>query len=97
MFDKVDTPFSYGRGLIVCSLLQKFSKTKESTLHVIGNVDTAFVLCGADLHNCVFTLYVSNATMSKAMQRFEYNRIANWERKENLVSISITNNDGSMK
>ncbi len=31
MFDIVDTPFSYGRGLIVCSSLQEFSMTKEST------------------------------------------------------------------
>ena len=35
MFDIVDTSFSYGRGLIVCSSLQEFSKTKESTLCVI--------------------------------------------------------------
>ncbi len=49
MFDIVDTPFSYGRGLIVCSSLQGFSKTKESTLHVICNVDTAFLLCEAYL------------------------------------------------
>ncbi len=35
MFDIVDTPFSYGRGLIVCFSLQDFCKTKESTLHVI--------------------------------------------------------------
>ena len=41
MFDIVDTPFSYGTGLIVCSSLQEFSKTKENTigLHVIWNVD----------------------------------------------------------
>ncbi len=35
MFDIVDTPFSYGRGSIVCSSLQEFSKTKESTMRVI--------------------------------------------------------------
>ncbi len=35
MSDIVGTPFSYGRELIVCSSLQEFSKTKESTLHVI--------------------------------------------------------------
>ncbi len=35
LFAIVDTPFSYGRGLIVCSSLQEFSTTKESTLHVI--------------------------------------------------------------
>ncbi len=49
MFDMVDTPFSYERGLIVCSSLQEFSKTKESTLRVISNVDTAFLLCEAEL------------------------------------------------
>ncbi len=49
MFDIVDTPFSYVRGLIVCSSLQEFSKTKESTLHVIRNVDAAFLLSGAEL------------------------------------------------
>ncbi len=50
MFDKVYTPFSYGRGLNVCSSLQEISKTKESTLHVISNVDAAFLLCEAE-HN----------------------------------------------
>ena len=35
MFDIVDTPFSYGRELIVYSSLQEFSKTKGSTLHLI--------------------------------------------------------------
>ncbi len=35
MFDIVDIPFTYGRGLIVCSSLQEFSMTKGSTLHVI--------------------------------------------------------------
>ncbi len=49
MFGIVDTPFTYWRGLIVCSSFQEFSKTKESTLHVIWNVDTVFLLCGADM------------------------------------------------
>ncbi len=53
MFDIVDTPFSYRRQLIVCSSLQEFSKTKESTMHVIWNVDTAFLLCGADILYCI--------------------------------------------
>ncbi len=57
MFDLVDTPFSYGRGLIVCSSLQEFSKTKESTLHVIWNGDTAFLLCGADTLVCFSFTY----------------------------------------
>ncbi len=46
MFDIVDTPFSYGRGLIVCSLLQKFSKTKRSALHVTWNVVLRFYFVG---------------------------------------------------
>ena len=49
MFDIVDTPFRYGRGLIICSSLQKFSKIKESSLCVILNADAAFLLCGADM------------------------------------------------
>ncbi len=49
MFDVVDTPFSYGRVLIICSSLQEFSKTKEGILHVIWNGDTAFLFCGADM------------------------------------------------
>ena len=50
MFDIADTPFSYGRELIICSSLQKFSKTKESALHMICNVDY-FVgqSCGLEL------------------------------------------------
>ncbi len=42
IFDKVDTPFSHGRGLTFCSSLYEFSKTKESTLHVIWNLDCIF-------------------------------------------------------
>ena len=49
MFDIIDTLFSYRKGLIVCSLHQEFSNTKESTLHVSWNVDTAFLLCGTTL------------------------------------------------
>ncbi len=44
MFDIVDILFSHGRGLVVCSSLQEFSKAKESTLHVIWNVYTVFLL-----------------------------------------------------
>ncbi len=49
MFETVDTPFSYGRELIVCSSLQDFPKTKEGTLRVILNAATAFLFCGADV------------------------------------------------
>ncbi len=48
MVDMVDTAFSYGRTLIVCLFIQEFSKVKESSLHVIWNADTAFLLGGAD-------------------------------------------------
>ncbi len=34
-FNVVDTPFSYGRALIVFQFLQESSKVKESTLHEI--------------------------------------------------------------
>ncbi len=55
MFDIVGTLFSYGRGLIVCLSLQEFSKTKESTLCVIQNADTAILLCEADLASTIFS------------------------------------------
>ena len=48
MFDVVNTPLSYWRGLIVCSLLQEFDNIKENTLHVMWNVDTSFLLCEAE-------------------------------------------------
>ncbi len=35
IFDVVDNAFSYGKGLIIFKSLQEFSKTKESTMHVI--------------------------------------------------------------
>ena len=54
MFDMVDTLFSYGRGLIACSSLQEFSKTKESTLHVILNADTAFL--PQNVYSCIVIL-----------------------------------------
>ena len=49
MFDIVDTAFSYERELIVCSFLQDFSKGKGSTLQLIYNAHTVFLLCGAEL------------------------------------------------
>ena len=45
MFDIVDTAFSYERELIVCSFLQDFSKGKGSSLQLICNAHTAFLLC----------------------------------------------------
>ncbi len=48
MFDDVDTPFSYGRGFIVCLSLQELCKTKESTLHMISY--------DLKCRYCVFTL-----------------------------------------
>ncbi len=51
--DDVDTPFSYGRGLIIRLSFLEFSKTKESTPHMIWSVDTAFLLCGANLLFCI--------------------------------------------
>ena len=46
MFDIVDTAFSYERELIVCSFLQDFSKGKGSSLRLICNAHTAFLLGG---------------------------------------------------
>ena len=48
MFDIVDVVFSYERELIV-SFLQDFSKRKGSSLQLICNAHTTFLLCGEDL------------------------------------------------
>ena len=52
MIDIVDTAFCYERELIVCSQLQDFSKGKGSSLQVISNAHTAFLLCTADRQTC---------------------------------------------
>ena len=44
MFDMEDTAFSYGRAWIVCYFVQESSQVKESSLHEIWNVNTAFLL-----------------------------------------------------
>ena len=49
MFDIVDTVFSYERELIICLFLQDFSTGKGSSLHLICNAHTTFLLCAADL------------------------------------------------
>ena len=49
MFDIVDTAISYKQELIVCLFLQDFSKEKESSLHLIYNAQTAFLLCWPDV------------------------------------------------
>ena len=49
MFNMVDTALSYERELIVCSFLQDFSTGKGSSLQLICNAHTAFLLCGADI------------------------------------------------
>ena len=53
MFDIVDTLFSYERDLIVSSFLQDFSRGKGSSLQLICNVHTAFLLFEADIC-CLF-------------------------------------------
>ena len=50
MIDIVDTAFNYERDLIICSFLQDFSKVKGSSVQLICNAHTAFILCGAVLH-----------------------------------------------
>ncbi len=64
MFGMVDTSFSNGRGLIVCSSLQEFSKAKESTLHVIWNIDTAFLLCEAEMHPIIMKFLLHHIALS---------------------------------
>ena len=46
MFDVVDTAFRYERKLIVSGV---FSKGKESSVHLICNANTAFLLRGAEM------------------------------------------------
>ena len=53
MSDIVDTAFSYDRKLIVCSFLQDISMGKGSSLQLIFNTLTAFLLCGAELQGCI--------------------------------------------
>ena len=45
----VDAAFSYERELIVCLFLQDFSTRKGSSLQLICNAHTAFLLCGAEM------------------------------------------------
>ncbi len=98
MFDIVDTAFSYGRGSIVCSSLQRFFKTitKENTLHVIINVDTAFLLCGAELLN--ISLVVSSSlrtylyyTSSKWCIQANMGNHLQYQRKYRSCTILIVN------
>ena len=49
MFDVVDTAFNYERELIFCLFLQDFSKGKGSSLQLIYNAHTAFLLRWADI------------------------------------------------
>ncbi len=55
MADMVDTVFSYWRALIICQFLQESSKVEESSLHVIRNAHTTFLLCGTDISSRVPT------------------------------------------
>ena len=66
MFDIVDTPFSFT--IIVCLSLQEFSKTKESTVRVIPNVDTAFLLCEAEMVIHFSKIYSLNVFQSQLNQ-----------------------------
>ena len=51
MFDIVDTAHSYAKELTVCSFLRDLSEGKGSSLQLIGNAHTAFLLCGTELSN----------------------------------------------
>ncbi len=46
MFDMIDTNMCLYLWNRIDSLLQEFSKTKESTLRVVFNVDSAFYFVG---------------------------------------------------
>ncbi len=47
----------------MCLSLQEFSKTKESTLRVIGNADTVFLFCGAYVVFCTICADSSEARL----------------------------------
>ncbi len=49
MFDILDTAFIYWRAFIVCSFLHESFKVWESSLHVIWNADTAFLLSESEM------------------------------------------------
>ena len=77
MFDEVDTPFNYGK-VIACSSLQEFSTPKESNLHVIWNVDTAFLLCGTDVCFRLHTVWFKiNLTLVKTHISHKWGKIRN--------------------
>ena len=58
MFDIVDTAFSNEKELIVCSILQDFSKGKESGLQLMCNAHTVFLLYGTEvIMRCIFRSY----------------------------------------
>ena len=56
MLDIVDTALGYEKELIVCSILQDFSKGKGSSLQLIYNAHTAFLLRGAEMRTNDYTL-----------------------------------------
>ena len=52
-FDIVDTAFNYETELVVRSFLQDFGKGKGSSLQLICNAHTVFLLCGAEIEKCI--------------------------------------------
>ena len=58
MFDKVDTAFGDERDLFICSFLQDISKEKGSSLQLLCNTHTAFLLCGGAMRYCNLPLRI---------------------------------------
>ena len=63
MFDMVDTAFSYEREMIVSSFLLDFSKRKGSSLQLICNAHTEFLLWGSEIDMIGSKLYVEEMNM----------------------------------
>ena len=70
MFNIVDTAFSYEREMIVCSILQDFSTGKGSSLQLICNAHTAFLLYGGALASLTTTFDSGFGLLAKTKLSF---------------------------
>ena len=70
IFDIIVTAFSYERYLIVYSFLQDFPKGKGSSLQLICNAQTAFLLRGSLLGNCKTQTYSNNGQATDFLLKF---------------------------
>ena len=76
--DMVDTAFGNKRALIVCYFFQESSKVKVSSLYVIWNVHTAFLLLWGSVVRIEFWLHTIQTQWSQVLftpiiQTFFYN------------------------